>query len=791
MREERPGANGATLVTEYAYNDKGQLVSTVSTGRPAETRTYDAWGDLASVTRAADGATRTVSDTTAFELLEDAVWRVATRTVSCSDPAIAPLVTTDRTQVSGLALTNEARRVATDVRGQATESWSTFDPAASTRQTYSTIPTATNIALAETVDGVTTRAVSHSAVTNAAAYDAYRRAVTQTDGRGNATTNAYDALGRRVSAADATGATTRYVYDAMGRTAAVTNALGVATVYEYDLKGNKTYEGGGTYPVTYAYDAYNTLTNMTTYRAEGSQNGDTTSWLYDEATGLLLAKTYADGNGPSYTYADTGELATRTWARGVVATYSYDGWNSLTNTAYSDGTPSVALAYDALGRPVAATDAVGTTATAYDACGDVASESTTGLYAKTLVRHRDAYGRDLGYTLDNSRKNVIEYEEDTGRIKRVMFAGAWYTYGYLPGTDLKASLAVGTAGRTDWTYETQRDLLTQVKNTAFGSVVSQYDYVNDALGRRTEIARSGARMSETRSDAYGYNDRSELTNAVKNATLNEYAYQYDDIGNRLASLDLGDSRVYQANSLNQYTSISNASSTAEAFVPQFDLDGNQTLVRTTTGDWSVTYNGENRPVSWSCGATNIVMSFDRMGRRVEYLETTSAEESVISDGETNLVVTVTTNAHHRFVYDGYLCIQRLNAAANNAVDLAFGWDPTEPVATRPLWVQRPAGSYNFFYFHDGNKNVSELVSYQSARGVPAHYEYAPFGAVTAAITNTAFTAFNVAETNPFRFSSEYAKEWESEKNDQFLHKGADWDEWRSKKLPTETSRESW
>ena len=307
VREERPGANGATLVTEYAYNAKGQLVSTVSTGRPAETRAYDAWGDLTSVTRAADGATRTVSDTTAFELLEDAVWRVATRTVSCSDPAIAPLVTTDRTQVSGLALTNEARRVATDVRGQASESWSTFDPASSTRLTYSTIPTATNIALAETVDGVRVRAVSHSAVTNAAAYDAYRRAVTRIDGRGNATTNAYDALGRLSSATDPTGATTRYVYDAMGRTAAVTNALGVATVYEYDLRGNKTYEGGGTYPVTYAYDSFNVMTNMTTYRAEGSQNGDTTSWTYDEASGLVLAKTYADGHGPTYTYTDTGE----------------------------------------------------------------------------------------------------------------------------------------------------------------------------------------------------------------------------------------------------------------------------------------------------------------------------------------------------------------------------------------------------------------------------------------------------------------------------------------------------
>ena len=255
--------------------------------------------------------------------------------------------------------------------------------------------------------------------------------------------------------------------------------------------------------------------------------------------------------------------------------------------------------------------------------------------------------------------------------------------------------------------------------------------------KRAEIARSGSRMTESRLDAYGYNDRNELTNAVKNATLNEYAYQYDDIGNRLSAAELetgGSSFVstaYIANELNQYTSISNSAPSAPSagdFTPLYDLDGNQTLVKTSTGIWSVMYNAENRPVLWSCGATNIMMKYDRMGRRVEYLETVTDSTGGPS------AVSATTNAHHRFVYDGYLCIQRLNAAANNAVDLAFGWDPTEPVATRPLWMQRVSGSYNFFYFHDGNKNVSDLVSYQSVRGVPAHYEYAPFGAVTAATT---------------------------------------------------------
>ncbi len=271
----------------------------------------------------------------------------------------------------------------------------------------------------------------------------------------------------------------------------------------------------------------------------------------------------------------------------------------------------------------------------------------------------------------------------------------------------------------------------------------------DALGRRTVSARSGSAMTESRSDAYGYNDRGELTNAVKNATSAEYAYQYYDIGNRLTSLDLGTNRVYSANELNQYSSITtltlDAGLQTSSFVPQFDLDGNQTLIKTSTGIWSVTYNGENRPVLWTCGTTNITMKFDRMGRRVEYLETTGGPGSVPA----------TTNAHHRFVYNGYLCVQRLDAANGNAADLLVVWDPTEPVATRPLFMMQPGG-HAFFCTHDGNKNVSEVFFFQQAYGIGAHYEYAPFGAVTAATRNTSVTSVDARTFNPFRFSSEYA-----------------------------------
>lgn len=135
-----------------------------------------------------------------------------------------------------------------------------------------------------------------------------------------------------------------------------------------------------------------------------------------------------------------------------------------------------------------------------------------------------------------------------------------------------------------------------------------------------------------------------------------------------------------------------------------------------------------------------------MGRRVEYVET-------VRDDETGSVV---TNKHQKFVYDGYLCIQRLNGVNNSVTDL-FEWDPTEPVATRPLfWQPRTAeGNFSLFYTHDGSKNVSDVVFYQRARGVAAHYEYAPFGEVIVQTRGNAWGTLNLSLLNPFRFSSEF------------------------------------
>ena len=378
VREERGGFGGATLATVHEYDGFGRLVRTASDGEPAVEFDYDELGDRVATEQRAYGAWRREETGTRHVLLDGEVWLVTTNATFCSDARVAPLVTSRAVQLSGLSAANPARSRETDVRGNVTESWT--ETADGFSSAFRRTPEASNAAVERARFGVRMQTTSASLVTNSVVCDSLGRVCEEIDGRGNSTRTEYDAAGRRVAVCDGAGNPTRYVYDRAGRLAAVTNALGHAVVYEYDQRGNKTYEGGSTYPVRYAYDVFGDRVSMTTYRDEskGADSGDVTRWLRDEATGLVTNKVYADGMGPSYDYDANGRLTRRTWARGIVTDYAYDGWGNLTNTAYSDGTPTVSLRYDAMGRLVEARDAAGVTTFAYDAYGNVTNETVIG-----------------------------------------------------------------------------------------------------------------------------------------------------------------------------------------------------------------------------------------------------------------------------------------------------------------------------------------------------------------------------------------------------------------------------
>ncbi|MGN0857447.1 MAG: hypothetical protein ACI4QJ_08600 [Candidatus Spyradenecus sp.] len=102
------------------------------------------------------------------------------------------------------------------------------------------------------------------------------------------------------------------------------------------------------------------------------------------------------------------------------------------------------------------------------------------------------------------------------------------------------------------------------------------------------------------------------------------------------------------------------------------------------------------------------MASDRLGRRGSYRET---------NGTTQI-------AHTVFRYNGYLCIQQFFSNSPWNVYKEFIWDPTEPVATRPL-AFRQYGKTATFLMHDGNKNVTDVVTVGPANTPVAHYDYTP------------------------------------------------------------------
>ena len=179
-----------------------------------------------------------------------------------------------------------------------------------------------------------------------AAYDGYGR-TSQITAAGQPTqTFAYASTGEQIALTQAVGAVTAYGYDVMGQAVAVTSALGNVTVYEYDLRGNKTYEGGATYPVRYAYDAFGRNVGYSV------DNERKQSIVYDPATGRI-----AESDGFRWDYlAGSNFKSQLTYPNDVVVTWSYEPHRDLltavTNATYS----TYVYTNDLLGRRTSKND---------------------------------------------------------------------------------------------------------------------------------------------------------------------------------------------------------------------------------------------------------------------------------------------------------------------------------------------------------------------------------------------------------------------------------------------------
>jgi len=84
--------------------------------------------------------------------------------------------------------------------------------------------------------------------------------------------------------------------------------------------------------------------------------------------------------------------------------------------------------------------------------------------------------------------------------------------------------------------------------------------------------------------------------------------------------------------------------------------------------------------------------------------------------------------HERYIYRGYLQIAAVNLL-DTAQPLvhAILWDPTQPIATRPLAIRKGGAWYTYGW--DLTKNICELFA--STGSLAVSYAHTPCGAVTA------------------------------------------------------------
>ena len=417
--------------------------------------------------------------------------------------------------------------------------------------------------------------------------------------------------------------------------------------------------------------------------------------------------------------------------------------NFLAGISYSDATPGQSFAYNHLGQLTQITDASGTRTFACNPYGEPETDclEANGLSWQVSELY-DGLGRQAGYELSADGRRVQQARlsyDGKGRLSALAAEGMEtpFSWTYCEQGGLVEQLAYPNGMTRVNTYEDSRDLLSVIDYRRPGSAnpPARHEYDYDALGRPTRRRDTWNTAAPKTTRLFTYNSRGELVGDQLRPG-GRFGYQYDNIGNRKEAFEFGSTTDYETDELNRYAGI--VRNGGEAFTPQYDADGNQTLVKTSTGIWTVTYNAENRPVKFESedGGTTVECAYDSMGRRFEKKVTVGG----------------TTGFHARYLYRDYLQVAECDLTGETpALVRSYLWDPSEPQATRVLAMTRWEANgtqvkEHLYCMHDAMKNVTSLFG--EARGRRALYEYRPYGGL---VTSEG----NMAQENKFRFSCEY------------------------------------
>ncbi|MDD8044033.1 MAG: hypothetical protein PHC78_09760, partial [Verrucomicrobiota bacterium] len=826
-RVERPGF-GTTLVDEFFYDGRGLLTKESKTGEEPILYTYGPMGERKWIGQDLDGVPglqeSSISDRISESIVYFEKWefeqpppeeepiyvwfKVTENAIYTDDPApgngrLVLSRSYNRVSLGGA----ERGVVAIEEDRWGKQTFVSVDASADTPPIITrevSYPDSTTVESTVMRDGLVQEQTSKTGVRTSFVYDGLGRKIQETIGSGtNLITSqfAYDHAGRIVETRDAANNCTELVYDDSGQLIEkrtpnpADESLPLCTRYAYTSRGElwRTW-GDVPYPVEYAYDDWGRMIQMQTFRGGTGWNGvnwpttpgtaDTTTWTYDEGTGLLTAKTDAANNAVTYTYWGNGKLKSRTWARGGTTNYTYvgayyggSGANSgeLHTVDYPDGGISdVSYTYNRAGLVYTINDAAGTHTFSYNNLLPPSETISGSFYAQSVALNSsyDSFGRKAGLDVIKSGQNIFSvdyaYDGTTGRFSAVNTGdGNGFHYGYKSGTDMvetiKYPTTSGSTLTTTRTFNTpgeSRLLLTKVENKVNGNILSQYTYAYGERGERISVETTGeveAWGNQLRHNLFRYNDRLEITNSIPKQgsvsnpglpVVSEYReYAYDPIGNRSTYQEAAQTATtYTTNNLNQYGGTSYPT---EGFF--YDLDGNMISTGTTTN----TFNIENRlemvspknqyPIDYD---KKVEYTYDYKGRRI------SREVWTYYSGAWSQ----TPTEYKKYVWDGWLLIAELDGNNSDAVLSTYTWgldlsgtmEGAGGIGGLLAASKKTGTSIDLGYLYDGNGNVTQLFDLSDG-SEEGHYEYDPFGKEIVA-------SGNQCEWNKFRFSTKYLED---------------------------------
>lgn len=728
--EETSGFGGIITQRNY-YNAKKQLVKATRTGQADTLYEYDEIGNIFRTGMDINGS-GTLELASSDQILEknidmDETWRtIKQKTYATFNDESPTTISITKERIGNFTNNIVAETQFTDIWGNTSSSTVKLERSSKKIIASKKIPESTVEEQIIIVNGLRQSFRTTTNIVTTFSYDGLERLITIADPRtGNTTISYYDEAGKnglQASITDAAGNVTNFDYDVItGRKLWEKNALDQYTRYSYDSQGNITnIWGENVYPVSFEYDIYGQKVKMVTYR-NTSENfmgvvfptiaGDCTTWTIDSASGLTTAKNDPAGHSVTYSYSVDGKLIKRIWARGLTTQYSYDqATGNLLKIDYTDTTPDVVYTYNRLNFLETVQDAAGQRTFSYNSQFALTHETINGIYNKELIYSFASTGVKGRFT---GLMNNSSYEYDNyGRVNKVNDI----TFTRKLNSNLLNTVTRPNGINTTWNYEQLHNWVSEITDSS----ISSLNFTYNPIGNQLSIQRAGVAFSKQDTRTYSYNSRNELITSSTSID-NDYAftYTYDSIGNRLTASQTGINYDYMSNELNQYKKV-NSENLA------YDFDGN--II--TNGQWTYSWDGENRLKSATDGNMYLEFEYDYLSRRIS--KKVYNNSALIK--------------HTYFIYDEYKLIEELDAINNNTSLFKYTWQPKSLGLDVPLTVQDSSENKIYYYHTDSNKNIINMTDVEG--NIVAHYEYDPYGSLC-------IISGGYAEKNPFRFSSEY------------------------------------